>query len=666
MTTAVATAIVSNGQVTAVTVTDGGSGYSAVPTVTFIGGGGAGALATATITGGAVTAIHVVTGGRGYTSAPTVGISLDQGPALLEYAILTTPDPVSIKQTLQLTLSVSNPGSKPVDCASITVLLPGPSESAQELTNSFTDIGVQVPQGNNNNPLWTSSQNGGAFTLTPLTKAAGQIGANGIDFIFDNILVNDSVGVCSIAITENSSSTSQPAGYHIVPPKKISKWPAQFSISTPTANPLEVAYGGATEVSWAVNGAGVTTKLIYDKDGRGDVTYSVANIGSTRVENITNPRGIIILTVQASMVPPGQSSPMIFQRQTTVEVTKPKPTIKSFTAAWDRPKLKIDWETEHADRVEISDFDAEQKLNGSTHFQPSPQQPPPPSFTLTATNTSGSAIKTLVQQGYEQAPGSPVPVGIQPVSVAVSPDGARVFVANSAGYSLTVLDAQSLRPVTGSPVPVGKYPISVAVSPDGARVFVANNNDRTLTVLDAQSLRPVTGSPVPVGESPTCVAVSPDGTRVFVVNSDDNTLTVLDAQLNQVTGSPVRVGNRAQSVAVSPDGARVFVVNSGDNTLTVLDAQLSPVPGSPVRVGNSPSSVAVSPDGGRVFVAHDTAYSLSVLGAQSLLPAPGSPVPAGTKPSSVAVSPDGARVFVVNSGDNNLMVFRPGPYAAEQ
>ncbi|HEY0768731.1 MAG TPA: RagB/SusD family nutrient uptake outer membrane protein, partial [Sphingobacteriaceae bacterium] len=66
-----------------ITVTNGGTGYTTVPTVTFTGGGGSGATATATISGGKVSAItlapdpvhgYSVTRGK-YTSAPTVVIS---------------------------------------------------------------------------------------------------------------------------------------------------------------------------------------------------------------------------------------------------------------------------------------------------------------------------------------------------------------------------------------------------------------------------------------------------------------------------------------------------------------------------------------------------------------------------------------------------------------
>lgn len=64
---AAATAVLTNGVVTGITITNAGSGYTSAPTVTISGGGGAGATATATVSGGTVTAITVTHGGTGNT-----------------------------------------------------------------------------------------------------------------------------------------------------------------------------------------------------------------------------------------------------------------------------------------------------------------------------------------------------------------------------------------------------------------------------------------------------------------------------------------------------------------------------------------------------------------------------------------------------------------------
>jgi hypothetical protein len=59
------------GGVASVNITTAGTGYTAVPTVTFTGGGGSGATAVPVLTGGSISAINITNIGTGYTSAPT-------------------------------------------------------------------------------------------------------------------------------------------------------------------------------------------------------------------------------------------------------------------------------------------------------------------------------------------------------------------------------------------------------------------------------------------------------------------------------------------------------------------------------------------------------------------------------------------------------------------
>ncbi|MDO8703485.1 MAG: PilC/PilY family type IV pilus protein [Sulfuricaulis sp.] len=60
--------------ISSITVTAGGSGYTA-PTVAITGGGGSGATATATVSASAVTSTTVTSAGSGYTSSPVITFS---------------------------------------------------------------------------------------------------------------------------------------------------------------------------------------------------------------------------------------------------------------------------------------------------------------------------------------------------------------------------------------------------------------------------------------------------------------------------------------------------------------------------------------------------------------------------------------------------------------
>lgn len=73
---ATATATVSSGVVTAITISNGGNNWPSVPTVVFTPtNGGANAAATAVLTNGVITAINISNGGSGYTGAPTISFT---------------------------------------------------------------------------------------------------------------------------------------------------------------------------------------------------------------------------------------------------------------------------------------------------------------------------------------------------------------------------------------------------------------------------------------------------------------------------------------------------------------------------------------------------------------------------------------------------------------
>ncbi len=73
-TAAISSASPTTGEVTEISIVDGGIGYESSPSVT-ISGTGSGATATASITDGVISAITLTQSGSGYSTAPTVSIT---------------------------------------------------------------------------------------------------------------------------------------------------------------------------------------------------------------------------------------------------------------------------------------------------------------------------------------------------------------------------------------------------------------------------------------------------------------------------------------------------------------------------------------------------------------------------------------------------------------
>ena len=113
-------AVISSSQiatVASITITNGGSGYTTAPTLTFSGGGAiTQAIGTCTITGGVITGVTLVSPGYGYTSTPTITLSQVLNGALLSAIITSTVTIQTVAQagsnTIQATLQYpTDPGT---------------------------------------------------------------------------------------------------------------------------------------------------------------------------------------------------------------------------------------------------------------------------------------------------------------------------------------------------------------------------------------------------------------------------------------------------------------------------------------------------------------------------------------------------------------------------
>ena len=105
------------------------------------------------------------------------------------------------------------------------------------------------------------------------------------------------------------------------------------------------------------------------------------------------------------------------------------------------------------------------------------------------------------------------------MDIALSPDGTLAYLTEPASDSLLVLSTATgqLR----ATIPVGDDPSGLALSPDGAQVWVVNTalSSSTGTVSVVSTATDDVVGTVPVGPGPIDVAFSPDGRTAYVTDN---------------------------------------------------------------------------------------------------------------------------------------------------
>lgn len=189
--------------------------------------------------------------------------------------------------------------------------------------------------------------------------------------------------------------------------------------------------------------------------------------------------------------------------------------------------------------------------------------------------------------------------------LVVSPDGGQLLAVSAQSNALVVFDRDNDRGsdtfgqlsfVQSQRASIGVRPISLDVSPDGAHVYVTGQNSNSLAVLrrvtDPSSSAFGQVQPLAVlssgsgglefMEGPRDVTVSPDGKRIYVAAEFSGAVVVFDRDLNAGGSrfgipSPVEVRRnnvlgvaglrQARAVAVSVDSRNVYSAGFGDGAL---------------------------------------------------------------------------------------------------
>ena len=226
-----------------------------------------------------------------------------------------------------------------------------------------------------------------------------------------------------------------------------------------------------------------------------------------------------------------------------------------------------------------------------------------------------TAVQAPFATGFGPVNTIALPTGSQPVFVNTTQNNA-VYVANFGKNTVSAVNA--FANVVANTVSVGINPVALAETPNGIKLYVANqgisqatSSVSSLNIADLSS-NTVTGFS---GINPVWVAARGDSQKVYVLTQGDGQLVTIDTATDTVTSS-LPVGAGANFIFFDPNLNRLYVTNpltstvyvfsdtggAGD-TPTQLAAISFAVGSTPCPLGCAPTSVTALADGTRFYVA---------------------------------------------------------------
>ncbi|MGW6690467.1 YncE family protein [Streptomyces sp. NPDC054961] len=253
-------------------------------------------------------------------------------------------------------------------------------------------------------------------------------------------------------------------------------------------------------------------------------------------------------------------------------------------------------------------------------------------------------------------------VGGGPEQVAVTPDGASLYVTNAFKY----VSAVNIAKKSVTDIPFDKDELSPdllygeAIAPDGKHVYVAVQNPfdgDNVSVIDTATNQV---SATIKTSRPDQVVINPGGKRLYVADSKGS-LSVINTADNQVIAT-IRLNEAANGMAVTPDGKRLYVTgNSGTVSVVNLVKQkiVRTIPGA------GTGGLTISPNGKRAYVVgvdnkirqgKVSVINLTTDKVTKTIPIGDIPPDTGSgryfRPAEVALTPDGKSAYVVGSYGN--------------
>lgn len=255
-----------------------------------------------------------------------------------------------------------------------------------------------------------------------------------------------------------------------------------------------------------------------------------------------------------------------------------------------------------------------------------------------------------------------IPVGVNPLGMALTPDGHKLYIAvtgqalehvsGERPSKLVVVDTTSL--TVTKELDLELAPRYVNLSPDGTRLYVNAYTGRvqiidtgTDIVIDSILLT------CPAIYRPTDIAVTPDGSTLFVCTRGTGKVLAIDTVSHELLGQFEAASN---AIVISSDGRRAYIPGQ---MFTAIDiASMTATHQSMPDIGGGGFKIVLSKDNRFAYVAEADADTLRVVDLENwqiLASVPTGDM--GFYEFDIAITPDGNNVFVGCGYSKNIWVF---------
>ena len=257
-------------------------------------------------------------------------------------------------------------------------------------------------------------------------------------------------------------------------------------------------------------------------------------------------------------------------------------------------------------------------------------------------------------------------IGVEGHELAVSPDGAHVFVPiyglygfgspkfgepGTKGNTVDVVEVANKTRVRTIDLGEYSYPHGATFGPDGL-LYVTAEGKKAVAILDPKTMKRV-GS-ISTGQEVThMIAITRDGRRAYTANIASGTVTVLDLEARKALRQ-ITIGEQAQRIALSPDERWAFSNDVTGRRVAFIDTRSHEVSDT-VSIPGKGLGMSVSPDGKWLLsvMYWDGGVAVVDIEQRKLVRT----LPTGKNPSVALFTPDGSKVYVSNTGEASIYVF---------